>query len=225
LKTTKSDQVQGVWSVEGDASLQSVFESPTCPPLLRQTLAGVLSWQTRSATSVRSALGASRLASQWVAALLALGATGAVARAPEGDAGPEEVPLEALLENRIGEEVKVLRVRLAGKYWGEDRVARTPVDEPIVSAIAAVEIEDGVVHQSRLALTGVWSEPVRLAEAAARLVGGPLDKNCIRKVAQAVTKEVAPEGDFLGSEEYRRAMAAVTTRRALERCLRQDERG
>jgi CO/xanthine dehydrogenase FAD-binding subunit len=162
-----------------------------------------------------------------VAALLALGATVTVARAPEGDAGPEEVPLEALLERRIGGEVRArvrtirLHVSLEGKCWGEDRVARTPVDEPIVSAIAAVEIGDGVVQQARLALTGVWSEPVRLAEAAARLVGGPLDGNCIREVAEAVTKEVTPQGDFLGSGEYRRAMAGVTARRALERCSHQ----
>jgi CO/xanthine dehydrogenase FAD-binding subunit len=38
-------------------------------------------------------------------------------------------------------------------------------------------------------------------------------------VANAIEGEVAPEGDFRGSEEYRRAMAGVLTRRALEQCL------
>jgi CO/xanthine dehydrogenase FAD-binding subunit len=33
-----------------------------------------------------------------------------------------------------------------------------------------------------------------------------------------VEEEVTPRGDFLGSEEYRRAMAGVLTRRALEQC-------
>jgi CO/xanthine dehydrogenase FAD-binding subunit len=41
-------------------------------------------------------------------------------------------------------------------------------------------------------------------------------------VADGVVEEVDPRGDFLGSEEYRRAMANVTTRRALEECLRQE---
>ena len=55
-------------------------------------------------------------------------------------------------------------------------------------------------------ITGAWPEPLRLAEAAARLVGGPLDAEHIQAVAEAVEEEVAPQGDFLGSAEYRRAM-------------------
>jgi CO/xanthine dehydrogenase FAD-binding subunit len=44
----------------------------------------------------------------------------------------------------------------------------------------------------------------------------------IRAVATAVEDEVEPEGDFRGSEEYRRAMAGVLTRRALEQCLEKE---
>ena len=69
-----------------------------------------------------------------------------------------------------------------------------------------------------MALTGVWEVPVRLAKAPLALVGGPLDEDTIAAVAAAVEAEVAPQGDFLGSEEYRRAMANVLTRRALEQC-------
>jgi CO/xanthine dehydrogenase FAD-binding subunit len=78
------------------------------------------------------------------------------------------------------------------------------------------------VRQARLALIGVWPETVRLAEASAQLIGGPLNEISIRAVAEAVEQEVAPRGDFLGSEEYRRAMAGVLTRRALEACLCQE---
>jgi CO/xanthine dehydrogenase FAD-binding subunit len=85
-----------------------------------------------------------------------------------------------------------------------------------------VETDNGVVRQARVALTGAWSEPVGLAEAAAQLVGEPLDEKHIQAVADAVEKEVTPKGDFRGSEEYRRAMAGVLTRRALEACWRQE---
>jgi CO/xanthine dehydrogenase FAD-binding subunit len=85
-----------------------------------------------------------------------------------------------------------------------------------------VETDGGAVCEARVALTGVWPEPVRLAEAPSQLVGAPLDEARIRAVATAVEGEVAPKGDFRGSEAYRRAMAGVLTRRALEQCLRQE---
>jgi len=210
-----------LWSIDADAPLQSVLDSPECSPLLRQTLTGTISWQIRNEKPVRSALTSPRVAPQWVAALLASGATVTL----EGDAGPAEVSLEPLLQRRAKGKVSALHVRVVGGLpsasggvrWGEAHVARTPADEPIVAAVAVVE--GGVVRQARVALTGVWPEPVRLAKAPAQLIGGPLDEEHIRAVAEAVEKEVAPQGDFRGSEEYRRAMAGVLTRRALEQCL------
>ena len=209
-----------VWSVDADASLQSALDGPECPPLLRPTLTGALSWQTRNETPVRRALRAPRVAPRWVAALLALGATVPVEEA----GGPTEVPLESLLQRRVEGEVLALHVPPGSpdRRWGEAHVARTPADEPIVAAVAVVDLNGSTVQAARVALTGVWSEPVRLAEASACLVGGPLDEPSIRAVAEAVEQEVAPRGDFLGSEEYRRAMAGVLTRRALESCLRQE---
>lgn len=219
------------WSVDADASLQSVLDRPDTSPLLRQTLTGALSWQARNSRSVRTALASPRSAPQWVAALLALGATAVIVAeaeaeteaGKENDSGPQEVPLEAVMQRRIRGRVSALRVRMGEKKWGQARVARTPADEPIVAAVAAVEMQGDVVHQARVALTGVWPEPVRLAQAATRLVGQPLDEHSIQAVAEAVEQEVAPEADFLGSEEYRRAMAGVLTRRALAACRSQHQ--
>jgi carbon-monoxide dehydrogenase medium subunit len=208
----------GVWSVDADAPLQSVLDRPDTPPLLRQALTGVLSWQTRNETPVRRTLTSPRLAPQWAAALLALGATVTV----EGDDGPAEVPVESVLQRQAKGVVSALHVELGSVRWGEARVARTPADEPIVSAIAVVGMDNDVVRQAHVALAGAWPEPARLAKAPARLVGGPLDAERIQAVADGVAEEVDPRGDFLGSEEYRRAMAGVTTRRALEACLRQE---
>ena len=209
----------GVWSVDAGASLQSVLDRSDTPPQLRQALTGVLSWQTRNETPVRRTLTAPRIVPQWTAALLATGASVTV----EGADGLSQVPLESLLERRPGGAVSALHVSLSGpgRRWGESYVGRTPADVPIVSATAVVDVQGGVVQQARVALTGVWPEPVRVAEASAWLAGGPLDEPCIQAVARGVEDEVSPTGDFLGSEEYRRAMAGVTTRRALEAALRQ----
>jgi CO/xanthine dehydrogenase FAD-binding subunit len=206
------------WNIDADALLQSVLDSPECPSFLRQTLTGAISWQTRNEKSVRQALTSPRVAPQWVAALLALGAMVTM----KGDTGAVETPLEALLQRRAEGKVSTLHAMVRGVKCGEAHVARTPADAPIVAAVAVVEIDGDVVRQARVALTGVWPELVRLAEAPAQLTGGPLDEERIRTVAEAVEKEVAPKGDFLGSKEYRRAMAGVLTRRALEKCLDQE---
>jgi carbon-monoxide dehydrogenase medium subunit len=206
------------WSIKADTPLQAILDASECPPLLRQTLTNTLSWQTRNETPISKALISHRIAPQWVAALLALGATVTIR---EGDSSTE-VPFETLTQRQAEKKVSSLHIREKGVRWGEARVARTPADEPIVAAIAAVKMDNDIVRQARVALTGVWSKPVDLATAAAQLVGNPLNAEHIQAVANAVEKEVTPKGDFLGSEEYRRAMAGVLTRRALAGCQRQE---
>jgi CO/xanthine dehydrogenase FAD-binding subunit len=207
------------WTIAPDVPLQAVLDDPARPPLLASALTGVLAWQTRNETTVHRGLLATRIAPQFVASLLALGATVTL----DGEGGSEELPLEALLEEGRVREASLLRVYAPpGTRWGEARVARTPTDAPIVAAFALVELANGTVRQARVALTGAWREPARLAEAPSRLVGNPFDPAHIAEVGIAVCDEVAPVGDFRGSEAYRRAMAGVVTRRALCACLRRN---
>jgi CO/xanthine dehydrogenase FAD-binding subunit len=217
-----SDLTKKLWSLDADSPLQSVLEAPECSPLLRRTLTGAISWQTRNETPLRKALASPRIAPQWVAALLALGATVTVERGEE----TEDVSLEALLYQGEQGRATTLHVPLggSGRRWGEARVARTPADEPIVAVVAVVDVEADnlTVRQARIALTGVWPKSVRLAEATSCLVGRSLDETSMQAVVEGVEKEIVPKGDFLGSEAYRRAMASVLTHRALEQCLRQE---
>jgi CO/xanthine dehydrogenase FAD-binding subunit len=223
-----SENRSDMWHVDAEMSLQAILDSPECSLLLRQTLTGTISWQVRNETPVRRPLTSPHVAPRWVAALLALGSTVTV----EGNAGPAEMTLKALLQQRKRGKVTALHVpkETAALRWGEAHVARTPADDPIVAAIAVVAMADpsagleqrNVVRHAQVALTGVWHTSVQLAEAPARLVGRPLDEAGIRAVAEAVQEEVMPKGDFRGSEEYRRAMAGVLTRRALEECLSQE---
>jgi CO/xanthine dehydrogenase FAD-binding subunit len=136
-----------------------------------------------------------------------------------------EVSLEVLLDGSFREEIVTLHVPLsAGErlHWGTARVARTPADDAIVSAFAAVGVANGVVQRARLALTGVSPGTVYLADAANDLVNTELNEERIRQVAAGVEQQITPERDFLGSAEYRRAMAGVLARRALEECLKKE---
>ncbi len=205
----------GMWRVGVGASLQAVFEDPTCPAPFRQALAGPVSWHARNETSVGKVLKSTRLAPEWTAALLALGALVVFEDGMES-------PLALLLQKEATGEPAELRVSLDGKRWGAARVARTLADDPIVAAAAGVTFHEDIVVEARLALVGVWSETVRLAQAAERLVGGTLNGAKIDAVAQAVMEEVAPLTDYLGSEEYRREMAGVMAGRALHACLAEE---
>lgn len=210
----------GCWAIACDATLQKVLDSAGCHDLFRRTLTGYLSWHVRNRTTVERVLTTPSTALAWFAAILALGAEVRVE-------GQGDLPVEAFLERRIKGRLEALRIPLLDQQgaplkdacWGEARVARTPSDEPIVSAVAVVEGGRQAVTRARLALTGVWPRPAGLAKAADRLAGAPLTLDAIRDVSSAVEAEVAPKGDFLGSAEYRRAMAGVMARRALEECL------
>jgi xanthine dehydrogenase YagS FAD-binding subunit len=55
----------------------------------------------------------------------------------------------------------------------------------LVSVAVAIEVEDGVVRDVRLALGGVGTKPWRARRAEAALVGGPADPDAFRRAAAA----------------------------------------
>jgi len=85
------------------------------------------------------------------------------------------------------------------------RVARTPLDQAIVAAVAAV-----VGRTARVAVAGASSLPF--------IVDTTIDDSSaavIDRLAAAIMEQAAPVGDYRGSVEYRRQMADVLARRAL----------
>jgi len=209
------------WGIDTGAPLQSFMEWLECPVLLRQSLIGPISWQRRNEFSVGQALRNLRLAPEWVAALLAWGATVSLRDATAGETCALADVLARKGEARAIKLLHVSRVDTGTsvvRRWGEAHVARTPADEPIVSVIVVVDLADGVVQEARIALTGVWQVPVALGAAANKLLGNGLTPVEITTAAAAVRQEVRPQRDFRGSAKYRRNMAFVLTRRALQRC-------
>jgi aerobic carbon-monoxide dehydrogenase medium subunit len=75
--------------------------------------------------------------------------------------------------------------------------------------------DDGTASDVRLGLIGVGARPVRPATAESALRGRVPDGAAIAEAAAAVADEVEPNGDIHASEEYRRHLATVLTRRAL----------
>lgn len=98
-------------------------------------------------------------------------------------------------------------------------VGRTPRDQPIVCAVARLEMAHGIGSNVRLALGGGADLPVRALDAERLLERKELSPQRIHEAAQKASQDLTPPGDFRGSSEYRRAMANVLARRALSQAI------
>ncbi len=94
-------------------------------------------------------------------------------------------------------------------------VGRTPADDPIVVAAATITLAQGRCQAARLALGGVAAAPIRLSALEERLNGRPLEDGLLQVAAEQVSGMIAPAGDYRGSSEYRRTVAAVLSARVL----------
>ncbi len=87
----------------------------------------------------------------------------------------------------------------------------------IVGVAAALEVKGGVIQSARLGLTGASSHATRMTNVEQALAGKPLSTATIEaasRIAGAGLDNV--NADIHASEEYRRAMIPVFTKRALE---------
>jgi len=109
----------------------------------------------------------------------------------------------------------------SGCGWALERVSRTPRDEAIVAAAAVLEIEGGKIRRVALALAGADPLPRRIPSVEAGLIGQPFEAAALQAAVETVQAQADPPGDFRGSPEYRRAMAGLVTRRALEKAWEQ----
>ena len=98
---------------------------------------------------------------------------------------------------------------------------RTADDYATVSAAAMVTLERGkkTFKDVRIALGSVGTTPVRAREAEAVLRGQPVKPEALREAAEKAKEAVDPISDFRGSANYKREMAGVFARRALEKAL------
>jgi CO/xanthine dehydrogenase FAD-binding subunit len=87
---------------------------------------------------------------------------------------------------------------------------------PIVSAAAVVTLDNGHISEARLVLGGVAGTPVRARAAEDALRGERPTADALAHAAQLAAEASDPGSDVHASAEYRRDMAAVYGRRALE---------
>ena len=85
----------------------------------------------------------------------------------------------------------------------------------IVGATAVVTLDGGTVRDARIAITALAPTIHRVAEAEQALNGSDASDAAVHAAADAAAGASRPISDVRGSADYRRAMAAVLTRRAI----------
>ena len=140
-------------------------------------------------------------------------------------AGSRRISLDALFvdvfETSLEPDELLLRVELPPLPRGvratyQKFLPGTLDDYATVSVAAVVATgQDGVCTHARIALGAAGPIPLRARDAERSLMGRRLDDAAIREAAALAAAATDPIDDLRGSAEYKRAMAAVWTERAL----------
>jgi aerobic carbon-monoxide dehydrogenase medium subunit len=98
---------------------------------------------------------------------------------------------------------------------------RTADDYATVSAAAVLTLDKNkkTIVDARIALGSVGTTPIRATAAEAVLRGQPLKAEAFAEAGEKAKEVVDPVSDFRGSAGYKKEMAAVFVRRALEKAL------
>ena len=96
---------------------------------------------------------------------------------------------------------------------------RRHMEIAVVGATAAITVAEGRVASARIAITALAPTIRRVPEAERALAGCEPGREPIAAAADAVAAASAPISDVRGGAGYRRAMARVIARRAIEGAL------
>jgi len=124
------------------------------------------------------------------------------------------------LTTAVGESEILTEIRLPlldGYGFGYHKFNRRQEDWAMVAACALVKRgADGTCEDVRIGLTHMGSTPLRATAAEQALRGRPLDAASIAAAAEQAAEGTDPPADLNASEDYKRHLARVLTRRALE---------
>ena len=204
--------------VESSALLQQ-----KCP-LLPETAAEIGDVQVRNRGTLGGSLAHADPAADYPAAILALDAEIVVS----SSAGARTIPAEEFFVDllttqlRPGEILTQVRVPVQSARTGTAYVKlRQPASGfAIVGVAARVAVDrSGKVLDVAVGITGVGTKAYRASGVESALRGKQGSAKLVAEAARHAARGVEPLSDLHASREYRREMAAVMTRRALERAI------
>jgi aerobic carbon-monoxide dehydrogenase medium subunit len=124
------------------------------------------------------------------------------------------------LTTSLAHDEVITEVRLPttdGWGYGYEKFTRRAEDWAMVGVCALVKrAADGSCEDVRIGLTNMASTPLRATAAEAALRGQGLGADSIASAAEQAAEGTEPPGDLNATPDYKRHLARVLTRRALE---------
>jgi carbon-monoxide dehydrogenase medium subunit len=196
-------------------------------PMLEELSGGIGDPQVRNWGTIGGSIAHADPASDWPAALLAIGGD-IVCRSA---AGERTIPARSFFLDTFTTAVEptevVTEIRLPRRPSGAGaaytKLERRVGDFATVGVAAVVRLENGVIGRSGIAVTGVSPSPFAATDAEVVLNGSAPSEDAFRRAGQAAATMSQPTADLRGPVEYKRAMVTEMTvrslRRAVERAL------
>jgi aerobic carbon-monoxide dehydrogenase medium subunit len=141
-----------------------------------------------------------------------------------GSSGTREVAAADLFQDylttAVGDDEVLTEVRVPDfDGWGSTylKFTRRAEDWAMVAVCAMVKkAPDGSCEDVRVALTNMASTPIRATATESLLRGSGLEEGVIIRASEVAADGTDPPGDLNASPDYKRHLARVLTRRALE---------
>jgi carbon-monoxide dehydrogenase medium subunit len=203
------------YEIESSARLREIC------PLLPETASQIGDVQVRNKGTIGGSLAHADPAADWPAAILALDAElVAVSASGERTIKASDFFVDMLTTALgPGEILREIRINKPGGRFGQ---AYLKVPQP-ASGFAVVGVavsltldQSGKCQSAGIGITGVASKAYRASAVENALVGNAFDEQAIASASAAATDGVEVNGDLYASADYRRHLAQVYTRRAIE---------
>jgi carbon-monoxide dehydrogenase medium subunit len=173
--------------------------------------------QVRNRGTIGGSLAHGDSASDMPAVLLATDGS-VVARGPGGEREIAARDLfQGFLTTALADDEIVTEVRLPamdGYTFAYEKFTRRAEDWAMVGVCALVKVNDGQVEDARVAFTNMAAVPVRAEAVESALRGQPAE--AIASAAEQAAEGTDPPGDLNATPDYKRHLARVLTRRALQ---------
>ncbi|MFZ5646742.1 MAG: FAD binding domain-containing protein [Bacillota bacterium] len=144
-----------------------------------------------------------------------------------GTAGERELPLESFFtgpsqtvikNDEILTEIIIPEQQSTGSTYMKFGLRRSGA-LAVVGVAVSVTVEGSILKDVRIALGAVAPTPIRAFKAEELLKGKAVTDELLEEAGVCASGECKPISDIRGSEEYRRDMVRVFTRRALRKAI------
>ncbi|MGH2915084.1 MAG: FAD binding domain-containing protein [Solirubrobacteraceae bacterium] len=212
------ERQNGHWRI-GAMTTHSALEHASELGLVSAVAATIADPQVRHRGTIGGSLAHGDAASDLPAAMLVCEAEVTL----QGQGGQRSVATADLfrdyLTTDVGADEVLTEIRVPsmdGWGFGHHKFNRRSEDWAMVGVCAAVKASGGTCEEVRIGLTSMGSVPLRATAVEEALRGGELSGENIAAAAEHAADATNPPADLNASADYKRHLARVLTRRAIE---------